>query len=107
MARVARTARRHIEQLIDHFLKHDRAEAAQRLRSAVDEALRRADGGQTPARFYPANYSELSVLGMQWLKVHIYWFGYGTASDGQRAIANVLWEGADIPSRVEPFDGTT
>jgi hypothetical protein len=33
----------------------------------------------------------------------IYWFGYGVASDGIVTIANVIWESADIPSRVEPF----
>lgn len=104
MARIGPTAQRQIDDLATYYWAHDRIEALERFRRAVWEALNQVDDPATCGRSHPANYGRAVSRGVSWLKIHIYWFGYGQAADGAMTISNVIWQGADIPNRIAPFD---
>lgn len=105
MAIIARSARVQIELLSDYYLRIDRPEAVRRLISAVQDARGEIDYPRMIRHRYPGVHRELVSLNLVWIKIHAYWFGYRVMPDQESAIANVIWDGADIPSRVEPFGG--
>ncbi len=103
MARIGPTAQKQIDDLVDYYLDHNRPEAVDTLRAAVVIALARVELPATRPRRFPATYRGLGSLGMNWLRDHVYWFGYGKASDGVTTIVNVIHVSANIPARVEPM----
>lgn len=44
---------------------------------------------------------------MLWIKQHVYWIGCIRDSNGVMVVANVIYERANIPSRVQPFNEAT
>jgi len=101
MVRVGSTAQRQIDALVEYYLHLERPAAVANLRTAIEQAIERVERGNARSRSFPSVYRELVPLGMSWIKQHVYWFGYGTASDGVTTIANVFHERADIPGRAE------
>ena len=100
---MGRTARRQIRELGLHYLSLSRPEAVNNLHAAVEAALAKIDEPATRPRRFPAAYSGLASLDMLWIKQHSYWFGYVKGPNGVMTIANVVYQSANIPARVEPF----
>lgn len=48
----------------------------------------------------PTPYPGLGGLGYRWIRQHRYWIGYRVQPDGEGVIRWVLFDGADIPSRL-------
>lgn len=106
MARISQTASRQIDDLVDYYLSLDRLEATN-LRNAIATVLAKIDRPRTRFRNFPASYSSLSELNMLWIKQHVYWIGCIRDSNGVMVVANVIYERANIPSRVQPFNEAT
>ena len=101
MATLSIEAEAQLDALRHDFADKKRPEAIDRLADAVQAALVEVDRGGPTHRRYPATYLEVAGLGMQWVSVHRYWFGYVSTPSG-KVIANIFFDAADIPRRLRP-----
>jgi plasmid stabilization system protein ParE len=87
-----------LDDLLQHYERLDRIEAARNLLIALDRAsdrIVRAAADGLPA---PRPYPSLAKLGLLWIKESSYWIAYSTTSTP--VITGVFYETANIPKRV-------
>jgi hypothetical protein len=99
MATLSIKALRQAQALSDHFGYRDREQARSKLRRTIADACIAAEDECLRTKPFPSVYRDLAGLGFRWFKLHWYWFAIEEAPSGM-VIANILYEGADMPSRV-------
>jgi plasmid stabilization system protein ParE len=93
-------ASRQVSDLILHYRRKRRPDAARNLERALARAEAALLRGILRPRLYPATYRSLAHPGTAWLKESGYWIGYKQTQPP--AIIAVFWEQADIDRRYKP-----
>jgi plasmid stabilization system protein ParE len=83
--------------LIRHYKRPNRVEAARNLIAALDQASAKIEADPAAGVAAPRPYPELARTGVAWVKAGRYWFAYGTTVPVM--IVGVFHETADIPTR--------
>lgn len=97
MIRLSPEAETQLDELLHHYERLGRIEAAENLLAALEQAgdrITRAPAAGFPA---PRPYPELAARGLRWIKVGRYWIAYSTTTPP--IIHGVFYDAGDIPRR--------
>lgn len=75
MASQTRTARQRIDRLVDFYVSEGRDIALEKLIVALERAAFLLDQPEPirDTKTYPSTYRHLSLYGLRWFKLHVYW----------------------------------
>lgn len=91
-------ARRQVTDLLRHYRRELRIEAARNLQRAITEAVARIESEPLAGLPAPRPYPGLAQTGQAWCKAGRYWFRYSLTSPA--IVTAVFYDAANMPDRV-------
>ncbi len=91
-------AEAHLDDLLAHFERKDRIEAARNLLAALETASERIERNPEVGLPAPKPYPQLAKAGRLWLHVRRYWFAYSTTMPP--VFLAVAYDESNMPRRL-------